>query len=154
MIEDPTIESVTLTAQVDRADVSRKVERAVELNRKIKESVKELDLLKAELRDIAKTGMFPKTETGAVEIRALESELCVTVTYPKDTPAIIKGVDVEPVVLQLTTGQFDLLFRHVTVMQPVEKFEQSFQVLPKKVQNLVKRIVKWVPNTPQVNLSK
>lgn len=154
MSNQPTIESVRVNIAIDRAEVSRKVERAVELNRQIKEELKELDQLKAELRELAKTGVFPKTETGAVEIRALESELCATVAYPKDTPALIKGVDIEPVVLQLTTGQFDLLFRRVTLLQPVEKFEQSYQVLPKKVQKLVQKIVTWVPNTPQVNLSK
>lgn len=147
------IEKVSIQVNVDRAEVSRKVERAVELNREIKESIKELDQLKAELREFAGTGVFPKTETGAVEIRALESELCATVTYPKDTPAIMKGADTT-LLASLTQGQFDLMFCKVVKMQPAEKFEAAFAALPKKVQTIVKRVVVWVPNTPQVNLSK
>ncbi len=153
MIEEPVIDTVTVKFAVDRAEVSRKVDRAVELNRQIKEEVKELDELKAELRELAKTGVFPKTDTGAVEIRALESELCATVTFPKDSPNLIKEADTT-VLAALTQGQFDLMFRRVVVMQPTEKFEAAFKTVPKKVQNIVKRVVVWVPSTPQVILSK
>lgn len=148
-----TIEKVSIQVNVDRAEASRKVERAVELNREIKENIKELDQLKAELRELAATGVFPKTETGAVEIRAIESELCATIAYCKDTPAIMKGADTTQLAA-LTQGQFDLMFCRVVKMQSAEKFEAAFTALPKKVQGIVKRVVVWVPNTPQVNLSK
>ncbi len=98
--------------------------------------------------------MFPRTETGTVEIRSLFTENCAQVCYPKDTPRLVDGADVEPVIVQLTASQFDLLFRRVTVMQPTEKFTKSFGVLPKNVQRLVRKIVAWTPNTPQVKLSK
>ena len=153
MNENPTVQSVSVQFVIDRAEVSRKVERAVELNREIKESIKALEALKGALRELAGTGVFPKTETGAVEIRALESELCATVTFPKDTPAIMKGADTTQLA-SLTQGQFDLMFRRVVAMQPAEKFEEAFEKLPKKVQNIVKRVVIWVPNTPSVILSK
>lgn len=148
------IESVTVNSVVDREQVSQKVDRAVELNRLIEAHSDELTKLKAEIREAAKTGVFPRSETGTVEIRSLYTENCAQVCYPKDTPAIIKGVDVEPVVAQLTVSTFDLLFRRVVVMQPSEKFEQSFKVLPKNLQRLVKKVVAWAPNTPQVKLSK
>ena len=153
MNQELVIGTVTVNIAVDRAEVSRKVERAVELNREIKEGILELDKLKEELRALALTGVFPKTATGSVEIRALESELCATVAFPKDTPAIMKGADTT-LLAALTQGQFDLLFCRVVKMQPTEKFEPAFAAMPKKVQNIVKRVVVWAPNTPTVNLSK
>ncbi len=145
-----TIEKLTV---IDLVDVSRKVDRAVELNRLIGEQLKDLNTLKNEIRDIAKTGAFPKTETGAVLIRSHITNYCAQVTYPKATPAIIKGVDTEPVINQLSIDTFNLLFRRVVIIQPVEKFEQAFTTLPKSIQGRLREIIVWVPNTPQVRLS-
>ena len=142
-----------LQANVDMLEVSRHIERAVQLNRSIKENTKELDELKMYLRDVASSGVFARTETGSVQMRALESELCATVSFGKDTPAIIKGVDTSQLAA-LSQAQFDLLFCRVVKMQPTDVFETAFEALPKKVQNIVKRVVAWVPNTPSVNLSK
>jgi hypothetical protein len=152
-MNEPTIGSVEVNIVVDLAEASRKVERAVELNRLIKENTEELNKLKEDIRGLAKTGAFPRTETGAVEIRAEESGLCATVSFPKDTPAIVKGADVTQLAA-LTQGQFDLMFKRVVVMQPTADFEKAFAASPKKVQTIVKRVVCWTANTPSVNLSK
>jgi len=149
------IESITANITINTQHAFSLVREGTEIRRRMEEDSERLDKIKAELREFAKfPASFHVTETGTVEIRDPESELCAQVISPKDTPAIIKGVDVEPVVGQLTASQFDLLFRRVTVMQPAEKFEQAFRVLPSKTQKALKKIVTWVPNTPQVKFSK
>lgn len=148
------IENITVQVAVDLAEVHRKVDRGVELNRLIKEQEKELEAIKAYLREQAATGAFPATETGTVEIRSEETQNCVQVIPCKDTPGLIKGVDMTSLKSQLTQGQFDLMFREVIVMQPAAAFETAFGAAAKKVQNIVKRYVAWSPNTSQVKFSK
>jgi len=149
MTNQPALESSAAYLEA----VSRKVDRAVELNRTLATLSRELDGLKADLRSLASSGVFVPTDTGAVEIRSLETENCAVVTFPKDTPALIKGADTT-ILCALTQGQFDLLFRRVVVLQPTEKFEQAFATQAKKVQRIVEKVVSWNPNTPAVRLSK
>ncbi len=149
-----TIEKVTIQIAIDRAEVFRKVDRGTELRRLIEESTKELDEIKAYLREAATTGAFPATETGTVEIRSPESENCAQVIPCKDTPVIIKGVDLAPLKANLTQGQFDLMFREVIEMQPVADFEKAFGAAAKKVQGLVRKFVTWRGNASQVKFSK
>lgn len=149
-----TIENVTVQIAVDKVEAFAKVNRGTELRRLIEENTKELDEIKAYLREAAKTGAFPATETGTVEIRDPQTELCAQVIPCKDTPVLIKGVDTSKLKADLTKGQFDLMFREVVQMQPVEGFERAFDVTAKRVQNIVRRFVAWRPNEHQVRFSK
>jgi hypothetical protein len=72
----------------------------------------------------------------------------------KDTPAVMKGVDLKALKALLTQGHFDLMFREVIQLQAVKDFEVAFNAAPKKVQNQVKKFVTWVENTSQVKFSK
>lgn len=148
------IQNVTIQIAVNKEEVYRKVDRGTELRRLIEESAKELEQIKAELREVAKTGAFPATDTGTVEIRSPETENCAQVIPCKDTPVLIKGVDTAKLKADLTAGQFDLMFREVIQLQEVSKFEESFKVAAKKVQGIVKRFVAWRPNEHQVRFSK
>lgn len=149
-----TVEAVTVQVAVNKEEVYRKVDRGTELRRLIEESTKELDQIKAELREAAATGAFPATETGTVEIRSPETENCAQVVPCKDTPVLIKGVDHALVKGILTASQFGLMFREVIALQTVERFEEAFAAAPKKVQNLLRKFVAWRPNDPQVRFSK
>lgn len=149
-----TVDTVTIEIQVDKARAYALVDEGTGLRREIEEKTKRLEEIKAELRELAKTGAFPKTETGTTEIRSPESENCAQVIPCKDTPVLIKGVDTTKLKADLTSGQFDLMFREVIQMQPVEKFEESFKAAAKKVQNVVKKFVAWRPNESQVKFSK
>lgn len=149
-----TVESVTIDIKVDKTRAFALVNEGTGLRREIEEKSKRLDEIKAELREFAKTpAAFQITDTGTVEIRDPESENCAQVCPQKDTPVIIKEADVT-VLSGLTQGQFDLTFRRVVAMQPVEKFEAAFENLPKKAQNLIRKVVAWRPNAPQVKFSK
>lgn len=150
-----TVESVTIDVQVDKARAFALVNEGTSLRREIEEKTKRLDEIKAELREFAKVpAAFSVTETGTVEIRDPESENCAQVCPQKDTPVLLKEVDTSVVKAGLTQGQFDLTFREVIALQPVEKFEAAFNNLPKKAQNLIKKVVAWRPNAPQVKFSK
>lgn len=146
--------NVTINITVDRAEVFAKVDRGTELHRAIEAQTKELAEIKAYLREVAGTGVFPATETGTIEIRSPESENCVQVIPCKETPVIIEGKDLAALKAQMTTGEFDLMFREVVVMQPTAKFETAFNVATKKVQTLVRRFVAWRPNAHQVRFPK
>ena len=148
------IENITVQVAVDLAEVHRKVDRGTELRRLIEENTKELEGIKAYLREQAATGAFPSTDTGTVEIRSPESENCAQVIPCKDTPVLIKGVDTSALKALLTQGQFDLMFQEVIAMQPVADFEKAFGAAAKKVQNVVKKYVTWRPNAAQVKFSK
>ena len=151
---DKTIASVDVGIAVDTAAAGGKVDRAVFLNRQVEAFSKELDAVKAELRALAATGAFPSTETGAVEIRSLESGDAALVAPVKDTPTLVKGADVTALKACLTASQYDLLFREVVQLQPASDFEAAFAQLPKKLQERVKKAVSWRPNTPQVRLPR
>ncbi len=149
-----TVEKVTVQIAINKAEVYAKVDRGTELRRLIEESSKELDQIKAYLREVAKTGTFPATETGTVEIRSPESENCAQVIPCKDTPVIIDGKDLTALKAVLTAGEYDLLFREVVTLQPVAKFETAFKAAAKKVQNTVRKYVSWRANENQVRFSK
>lgn len=150
-----TVETVTIDVKVDRARAFALVNEGTNLRREIDEKAKRLEQIKAELREFAKVpAAFSVTETGTVEIRDPESENCAQVIPCKDTPAVIKGVDLKSLKALLTSGQFDLMFREVIQMQPVADFEVAFNAAPKKVQGQVKKFVTWVANTSQVKFSK
>ncbi len=148
------IDSVGIEVVVDVTRAHALVDEGTSLRREIEEKSKRLDQIKAELRELAKTGAFPKTETGTTEIRSPESENCAQVIPCKDTPVLIKGVDTSKLKADLTQGQFDLMFREVVQMQPVDKFEEAFGAAAKKVQNVVKKFVAWRSNESQVKFSK
>lgn len=145
---------VTINIAVDMAEVHRKVDRGTELHRAIETNEKELAEIKAYLREVAKTGAFPVTDTGTVEIRSPESENCVQVCPQKDTPVIIDGKDLSSLKAQLTAGDFGLMFREQITMQRTEQFEKSFNAAAKKVQTIVRRFVAWRPNAHQVRFPK
>lgn len=149
-----TIENVTVNVTLNKAEVYAKVDRGVELHRAIETQAKELEEIKAYLREAADTGAFPATETGTVEIRSPETENCAQVVPCKDTPVIIAGKDLTALKAGLTAGEFDLMFREVIAMQPTAKFETAFNAAAKKVQNVVRRFVAWRPNASQVRFSK
>lgn len=150
-----TVETVTIDVSVDKARAFALVNEGTSLRREIDEKEKRLEAIKAELREFAKTPtVFSVTETGTVEIRDPESENCAQVIPLKDTPAVIKGVDLKALKANLTQGQFDLMFREVIQMQGAKDFEVAFNAAPKKVQTVVKKYVTWVPNTSQVKFSK
>lgn len=149
-----TVESVTIDVKVDTARAYALVNEGTSLRREIEEKENRLEEIKAELREFAKTpAAFHVTDTGTVEIRDPETENCAQVCPQKDTPHILKEVDTSPL-LGLTQGQFDLTFQRVITMQPVPKFEAAFAKLPKKAQNLIRKVVAWRPNAPQVKFSK
>lgn len=145
---------VTINIAVDKAEVYRRVDRGTELRRLIEEQEKELEQIKAYLREAAATGAFPATETGTVEIRSPETENCAQVIPCKDTPVIIKGKDLTSLKAQMTAGDFSLMFREAIVMQPTDSFETAFNAAKKTVQNVVRRFVAWRPNAHQVRFSK
>jgi hypothetical protein len=150
-----TVESVTIDVKVDTKRAFALVAEGTTLDREIKEKAKRLEEIKAELREFAKApDAFSVTETGTVEIRDPESQVCAQVIPCKDTPAVIKGTDLKALKALLTTSQFDLMFREVIQMQAVKDFEEAFNAAPKKVQNQVKKFVAWRPNAPQVKFSK
>lgn len=149
-----TIENVTVQIAVNKAEVYAKVDRGVELHRSLEAQKKELDEIKAFLREAAATGAFPATGTGTVEIRSPETENCAQVIPCKDTPVLIAGKDIAPLKASLTEGQFKLMFREVIEMQPVSDFETAFGAAAKGVQNLVRKFVAWRPNSSQVRFSK
>lgn len=149
-----TVETVTVQIAVNKAEVYAKVDRGTELHRLIEAQTKELNEIKAFLREVAFTGAFPTTETGTAEIRSPESENCAQVIPQKDTPVLIEGKDLTALKAQLTAGDFNLMFREVIAMQPSATFETSFGAAAKKVQTIVRRFVGWRPNSPQVRFSK
>jgi hypothetical protein len=150
-----TVEAVTIDIKVDKARAFALVNEGTSLRREIEEKGKRLDEIKAELREFAKTpDVFSVTDTGTVEIRDPESENCAQVIPCKDTPAVMKGVDLKALKALLTQGHFDLMFREVIQLQAVKDFEVAFNAAPKKVQNQVKKFVTWVENTSQVKFSK
>lgn len=149
-----TIENVSVGIAVNLEEVHGKVDRGVTLRRLIEEHTKELDEIKAYLREAASSGAFPVTETGTVEIRSPETENCAQVIPCKDTPVIIVGKDLTALKAQLTSGEFTSMFREVIVMESVPKFETTFNAATKKVQNIVRKFVSWRPNASQVRFSK
>lgn len=150
-----TVEAVTIDMKVDKARAFALVNEGTSLRRELEEKVARLEAIKAELREFAKTpDVFSVTETGTVEIRDPASENCAQVIPCKDTPAVMKGVDLKSLKALLTSGQFDLMFQEVIQLQPAKKFEESFNAVPKKVQKQVRKFVTWVPNTSQVKFSK
>lgn len=149
-----TVESVTIDVKVDKTKAFALVNEGTSLRREIEEKTNRLEQIKAELREFAKVpAAFHVTDTGTVEIRDPETENCAQVCPQKDTPVLIKEADTS-VLAGLTQGQFDITFRRVVTMQPVEKFEAAFNNLPKKAQNLIRKVVSWRPNAPQVKFSK
>lgn len=149
-----TVENVTVQIAVDKAEVYAKVDRGTELHRTIEAQTKELNEIKAFLREAAGTGVFPATDTGTVEIRSPNTENCAQVIPQKDTPVVIEGKSLAMLKATMTAGEFDLMFRETIVMQPVAKFEVAFAVATKKVQTMVRRFVAWRPNANQVRFSK
>lgn len=149
-----TVENVTVQIAVNKAEVYAKVDRGTELHRVIEANTKELAEIKAYLREAAATGAFPATDTGTVEIRSPNTENCAQVVSCKDTPVVVEGKDLTALKANLTSGEFELMFRETIVMQPVAKFETSFNAAAAKVQNIVRRFVAWRPNANQVRFSK
>lgn len=139
---------------VDLTLAASNVDRATDLDRLIKSLSEELDGIKAYLREAAQSGAFPANDAGTVEIRSEATGNVAQVVFPKETPTVLKGTD--PLVLEasLTASQFNLLFKKVVQLQPAEAFESAFKQLPKKLQDKVKKVVAWRPNTPTVRLPK
>ena len=149
-----TIESVSIQVQVNKEEVGRKVDRAVELHRLLEEQETELKALKAELRQVALTGAYPRTETGAVEIRSPETQNCALIVQCKDTPVFIKGANREAVREVVTQSEFDLMFKQVIEMVEPSKFEPAFGLLPKGKKKALLKVITFRPNDAQVRLSK
>jgi hypothetical protein len=146
------VDNVIVT--VNKAEVYAKVDRGTELRRLIEIYTKELDEIKAYLRDVANTDVFPITNTGTVEIRSPESMNCIQVCPQKSTPVVIVGKDLADLKTQLLGTQFNLMFREVIELQPVSSFEKAFNSAAKDVQNIVRRFVSWRPNVSQVRFPK
>jgi len=149
-----TIESISIQVHVDKEKVSHKVDRAVAVHRLLEEFETELKALKVELRQIALTGAYPKTETGGVEIRSTETDNCALVVQCKDTPVFIKGADRDAVRTVVTQSEFNMMFKQVIEMVEPSKFEPTFNLLPKSKQKALLKVITFRQNDSQVRLSK
>lgn len=127
------------------------VDLAVEMNRQIQQLTKELDTLKAALRE---KGLAEVAATEGNHIN-LEGTLgTAQVVMVKPAPKAKKGVDLLSTEGNLPAEVWSSLFTKVTKVEIADDFEAKVAGLTTAQKAVVNNLVEMVQQTPRVNISK
>jgi hypothetical protein len=132
-------------------DLKQVVDFAIETDRTVKASLKELDAAKVYLREEA-TKVAAKTGDSKAD---LEGNLGVAqVVFPRPCPKVLKGVDLLAAEPGLPPEVFHTLFRKRVVVEFCDDFERKLASLTPAQKAVVSNLVEIAPSTPRVNLPK
>jgi hypothetical protein len=127
------------------------VDFAIETNRQINALQKELDLLKAFIREKGIAAAALSGENNAL----VEGHLgAAQVAMVKAAPKARKGTDLLASEGSLPAEVFATLFVKKTVVEFAPDFEEKLIALPKAQRAVVANLVEMVASTPRVNLPK
>ena len=127
------------------------VDMAVEMNRQITALTKELDALKAFIRERGIAAAALSGENNAQVEGTLGS---AQVAMVKAAPKARKGADLLASEASLPADVFATLFVKKTVVEFAPDFEEKLVALPKAQRAVVENLVEMVASTPRVNLPK
>ena len=132
-------------------NVVETVDFAIEANRQIAALTKELDAIKAALRE---KGIALAAQTGDNNV-AIEGTLgSAQVVMVKPAPKAKKGVDLLAAEASLPAEVYGALFTKKTVVEIADDFEAKVAALPTAQKAVVANLVEMVASTPRVNLPK
>lgn len=127
------------------------VDAAIEANRTINALTKELDALKAFIREKGIAAAALSGENNA----AIEGTLgSAQIAMVKAAPKARKGTDLLASEASLPADVFATLFVKKTVVEFAPDFEEKLVALPKAQRAVVENLVEMVASTPRVNLPK
>jgi hypothetical protein len=124
------------------------VDFGVELDRKIKLEVSELEEIKKFLRSLGETSLEDRRSEKSVQI---EGNLGVAiVTYPKSTPKLKPGVDLLASEEGIPPDVFRVLFRKKTVVDLAEGFLEKLGDIPVEDREMILDLIEVHSSTPRV----
>jgi hypothetical protein len=123
---------------------------AVELQRSIKESTEKLDALKATIRSEAEKIATKRKDDSLVEFESPVGT--ASVCFVKDAVSVIKGVNLHELKEIIPAQTWEHLFEEKIVLS--SGFDVKHEVLPTRVQGVLKKYVEWNSRAPRVTLPK
>lgn len=127
------------------------VDMAIEFNREVNRLTKELDALKAFIRE---KGIAAAALTGENNALVEGTLGAAQVAMVKAAPKARKGTDLLASEASLPAEVFSALFVKKTVVEFAPDFEEKLNALPKAQKAVVENLVEVVASTPRVNLPK
>jgi len=127
------------------------VDAAIEANREVNRLTKELDALKAFIREKGIAAAALSGENNAAVEGTLGS---AQVAMVKAAPKARKGADLLASEASLPAEVYGSLFVKKTVVEFAPDFEEKLVALPKAQRAIVENLVEMVASTPRVNLPK
>lgn len=134
---------------VAAGNVTQIVDVAVDMNRQIAALTKELDILKAAIRE---QGMSAVAQTGDNNITLTGSVGTAQVVMVKAAPKAKKGVDLLAAAANLPEAVWASLFTKKVVVEIADDFEQKVAGLTTAQKAVVGNLVQMVEQTPRVTL--
>ena len=131
-------------------NVGSVVDFAIEANREVASSQRELDAAKAYLR-----GRALAQRVGRQDLVELEGHLgLASVAFSPDTAKAKKGKDLKDLEANLSPGTFALLFTKMIVITPVKELPELLGTLEEAERLVVERFLEVKPTTPKVFLTQ
>lgn len=139
----------TASEVIAQGDTKAVVDFAIEANRTVTATSRELNEAKAHLREEAKA---QGDGSWSVDI---EGNLgTATVVFDKDAPKTKRGQDLKDIEPNLSDETFARLFTKEVVVKPVKDFVEKLDDLSAAEREVVARFIDVKPTTPKVYLPK
>lgn len=132
-------------------DVPAAVDFAIELNRRITASSKELDEIKRYLRDIAREDVG---DTGQRTTEIIGNLGVASVVFERDTVRTKRDMVLANIEENLSEETFSRLFVTRVVVEPASDFLEKLQALSPAERAVVDNFLDVAPSTPKVYLPK
>ena len=136
---------------IEAGETTAVVDMAVEYNRQITALTKELDALKAALRE---KGVAQAALSGENNVQIEGTLGSAQVVMVKPAPKAKKGVDLLAAEANLPAETFAALFTKVTKVEIAEDYEAKVASLPTAQKAVLANLIEVVAQTPRVNLPK
>jgi hypothetical protein len=143
----------TASEVIAQGDTKAVVDFAIEANREVTATSRELNKAKAHLREDARKGS-DRDELEGTSVDIGGNLGTATVVFDSDTPKTRKGQDLKGIEPNLSEETFARLFTKEVVVKPVKDFLDHLGELSSAERAVVTRFIEIKPTTPKVYLPK